>query len=74
MRFRASNLVEGASQCWTSGAKFGPQMTPLVFELAEGFGKTHSGTRAAELRTVERETATLRLGMNMEKVGIDECD
>ena len=49
-------------------------MTPLVFELAEGFGKTYSGTRAAELRTVERETATLRLGMNMEEVGIDECD
>jgi hypothetical protein len=74
MRIRALNVVEGTSQSGAPGAEFCLQVTPLVFELADGFRKTVSGTRIAEFRAVEREAATLRLGVNMKEVGIDECD
>jgi hypothetical protein len=74
MGFRALNVVEGTSQSWAPGAEFGLQVTPLVFELADSFWKTHSGTRAAELRAVKVEAAALCLGENVKEVGIDECD
>ena len=74
MGLRASDVMNGASQGRAPGAKLGPQVTPLVFELADGFRKTRPGARAAELRAVEDEAAALRLGVNMGEVGVDERD
>ena len=74
MKIRALKVPERASQGWAPTAQLGLQTTPLVFELADGFGKTHSSTWAAELRAVEAKAATLRLGVNMKEVCVDECD
>ena len=50
------------------------QVTPLEFELADGFEKTRASTRATELRAVESEAAAQGLGVNVNEVGVDECD
>jgi hypothetical protein len=68
------NVPESASQGWAPTSQLGLQATPLVFELADGFRKTHSSTWATELRAVEGEAATLRLGVNMKEICVDECD
>jgi len=74
MRVRALHVLQGARERWAPAAELGLQVTPLEFELADGFEKTHASTRATELRAVESEAATLRLGVNVSEVGVDECD
>jgi hypothetical protein len=74
MKVWALNVSESASQCWTPVAKLGLQVTPLVFELTDSFRNPHSSTGATELRAIEGEAATLRLGVNMKEVGVDECN
>ena len=74
MRVRALNVLQGASERWAPAAELGLQVTPLEFELADGFEKTHASTRATELRAVESETATQGLGVNVSEVRVDECD
>jgi hypothetical protein len=74
MRVRALNVLQGASERWAPAAELGLQVTPLEFELADGFEKTHASTRATELRAVESEAATQGLGVNVSEVGVDECD
>ena len=74
MRVRALNVLQGASERWAPATELGLQVTPLVFELADRFRKTHSSTGATELRAIESEAATLRLGVNMKEVRVDECD
>jgi len=74
MRVRALNVSQGASERWAPAAELGLQVTPLEFELADGFEKTHASTRATELRAVESEAATQGLGVNVSEVRVDECD
>jgi len=74
MRVRALNVLQGASERWAPAAELGLQVTPLEFELADGFEKTHASTRATELRAVESEAAKHGLGVNVSEVGVDECD
>jgi hypothetical protein len=74
VRVRTLNVSESASKRRAAAAELALQVTPLEFELADGFRKPDSGTRASELRAVEREAATLRLGVNMNEIGVDECD
>ena len=74
MRVGALDVPERPSQRWAPTAQLGLQVTPLVFELADGFRKTHPSTGATELRAVECKAATLRLSVNMKEVGVDECD
>ena len=71
---RALNVAERTSQRRAPPAELGLQVTPLVFELADGLRKTDSSERAADLRAVEGEAAAPRLGVNMKEVGVDECD
>jgi hypothetical protein len=65
VRVWALNVPESTNQGWAPATELGLQVTPLVFELADRFRKTHSSTRATELRAIESEAATLRLGVNM---------
>jgi hypothetical protein len=71
---RALNALQGASERRAPAAELGLQVTPLEFELAGGFEKTRASARAAELRAVEGEAATHRLGVNVSEVGVDERD
>jgi hypothetical protein len=74
VRVWALNVPESTSQGGAPASELGLQVTPLVFELADRFRKTHSSTWAAELRAIESEAATLCLGVNMKEVRVDECD
>jgi hypothetical protein len=74
VRVRALDVLERASQRRAPAAKLGLQVTPFVFELADGFRKADSSTRATDLRAVEGEAATPRLCMYVKKVGVDERD
>lgn len=65
-------MSEGTSLRWAPAAELGLQVMPLVFKLADSLRQTDSSTRATEFRAVEGEAATMGLGVNMEKIGVDE--